>query len=210
MSMDHVFREPDETDSFEVYVPPRSFTQHYGTPPVLGILETDRSDLTYFEKAIREKYKKIMDICSANNMPETFCESAADAIRRIYLRAQRLSRAVSEVSKTDGSLLERFSRFRRAFERSISITDQVASPKAIAVVAALIMARSYIGAPGNHEREIQRFFTCISNRFTQSFKSEMQINIKRYDENIRRLLREMESLESELKHRASVSSERRM
>lgn len=204
MSMDHLFRESEE-DQFEHYIPPRSFTQHYGTPPVPGILETDRSDLSYFEKAIREKYKKIMNICSANGIPDSFCISAADVVRRIYICAKRLSNAVSDMTSKNpggnGVLLERFSRFRRAFERSISITDHAASPKAVAVLAALIMTRADIAAPGNYEREIQSFMTCISNRFPPEFKAEMDIHIKRYREALRRLVKEMRDLESELRYR---------
>lgn len=206
MSLDHIFIEPEEPDLVESYVPPRSFTQHYGTPPVLGILETDRSDLSYFEKAIREKHKKIMDICSATQISDIFCYSASDVVRRIYLRAQRLSKAISnaannDISRIDRSLLERFSRFRRAFERSISITDHATSPKAVAAVAALIMTRAEIGAPGNYEKEIQNFMLCISNRFTADFRREMDSYIKRYREALRKVLKEMRDLESELRYR---------
>jgi hypothetical protein len=184
MSLGFAEHNYEDQDDEHIYTYPRNYLSQWGSSFVSGILETDRSTLKPHEKSIRERFKKIIDICSAQQIPSYFCESAADAMKRIYMLIERsrreASKSLSECLSLNNNFgeqcreqIETINRISR--NRVIQVMDQPSNPLAISTIIALIKVRDDIKAPGDSKKELSNLLKCISNRFSEDVKRDIMM-----------------------------------
>jgi hypothetical protein len=197
MSLGFAEHNYEDQDNEQIYAYPRNYLSQWGSSLVHGILETDRSALSPHEKSIRERFKKIIDICSAQQIPGYFCESAADAMRRIYMLIERArreaSKSLSECLSLNNNIneqcreqIETINRISRS--RVIQIIDQPSNPLAISTIIALIRVRSDIRAPGDSKKELSNLLKCISNRFSEDVKREIMMRAEEEYTKLKRVI----------------------
>jgi len=180
----YYYQDEEEIYSYE---PPRTSSPYWGSPLTHGILETNNSTLSGFEKRIRDAYNRLITICKANNIPAFLCESAFQAYRKIMYICREVVEARGNGDRGVSSSIY--------IHRVLRIPQLVFDTNALATVLLLIRLRRTLNLYGDPLKEEQLFLAAVSHRDDlKEIVSQATKRQKRLEHHIKELLKKYQEI----------------